>query len=200
MLQFDKNWNPVRKTCTKAATLFSEPNGILVDTDYIYVCSNKNDHICVLDHSLTVCYTIRLSFSPIDITKFDGKFFVSTNAAIVMLDDVNFSAKTLRELKFDKMTRNGSELVLFRRCELRGICASDKYLYVTEKHRCGRLLCLEFHNNHLKYISEIPNCAPNAVAYSDGSVYYSQGVYEEKFCIMKVTGQQSLTETKIMDV
>ena len=203
VVKFDKDWNPVQISSIDCCPLFSEPNGILVDSEseYIFVCSHKKKHICVLDRNLNLRYTLRLSFNPIDIEKYDGKYFVTTESAIFIIDDVNFQKKSFTEQKLETMVdKHGKYLPFKESCELRGICTGNGLLYVTEKDISGRLLCLEFHGGQLRYINAIQKCAPNAIAHFNGLVYYSQGVYEGEFCIMKVTGKKSLKDTKCFDV
>lgn len=200
ILKFDADLNPLRKTCIESAELFREPFGIFVDEEYIYVCSSRENHICVLDSSLKVCYLLKLSFSPTDITKFDGKYFVTTKSTVVMIDDVNFTTRTFRETKFQTMTRRLGKPVSFKNCELRGICASEEHLYVTEKCALGRLLRLKFYGGQLKYIDAVQNCTPpNAVTYNNGAVYYSRGVWGMEFSIMKVMDNNSFRDTKLFD-
>ena len=201
VLKFDKEWNPMQKTSNDIAPLFSEPNGILVDVKYVFVCSNKRRHICVLDHDLNLHYLLRLTFHPLDITKFQGKYFVTTESAIFIISDLNFQTKSFTETEFTSMIKASGELAYFKQsCELRGICASDQYLYATEKEESGRLLCFQFHNNQLRYMDEISNCAPNAIAYYDTTVYFSKGVYEKEFSIRKTGDKPPLTDTKLFDV
>ena len=187
VLKFDGEFNPMLKTSDKCDTILNDSFGILVETSYIFVCANRIKEICIFTHGLDLLYKINgINFSPIDITKIGKKYFVSTSGAILLIDlDIDKESVDFQPFK---CFSNGSNTEGFKpNLELRGICARDQYLYVSEKHKNGRLMCLEFTGRELRYIDAIPNCAPNAVCHHNRKIYYSEGVFNGKFDIVEVT-------------
>ena len=73
--------------------------------------------------------------------------------------------------------------------ELRGICASDKYIYVIE--RAKHVLCLEYVSDEmggtLQHIDQVSDCSPYAIAHCDGKIYCSRSKDGDEFYIAEVT-------------
>ena len=197
VLKFDENFDPMRKTCDKCNTIFIDSFGIIVEADHILVCAKRNNQICVLNHDLDLLCNIKLLriHDPMDITKIDENYFVSTKGAILRINfDIEKESVDVVEYKSFK---KGSLNEDFKDdLELRGICARGEYLYVSEQHESGRLLCLKFANEELKYVDAIPECAPNAVTKHQNKVYFSQGVYGGKFSIVEVTHKRDMEVTE----
>ena len=210
VIKFDKNWNPLRKTNRLATELLDAPYGIYVERLHIFVCAK--DKICILDNNLKICYTFKLQLCPIDITKFKGSYFVTSKSAIMVID-IDLSKLKFTKKVFDSIIMPGRSTETFNKdCDLRGICATDKYLYVTEKGPSGRLLCLDYDEGKLRFIAAdescakhcsqscSKNCSPVVVAEYKGKIYYSQGTHERKYHIVRVTHGAHLESKKIFDV
>ena len=83
--------------------------------------------------------------------------------------------------------------------------------YVIQCGRSGRFLCLKYHKNNIECVYADENCirlcskdcheqcSPVALAYNAGKVYYSQGYYEKKFHIVKVTHGKTFEIIKLFD-
>ena len=78
VIKFDNNGNPMRKTHQLASETTDTSYGLYLDENVvedikernIYLCSK--DKICILDEQLTILYSLKLKFCPLDITKFGG--------------------------------------------------------------------------------------------------------------------------------
>ena len=196
VLKFDENFNPMQKTSDKCDTI-NDSFGILVEANRILVCAKRDNQICILNHNLDLLCKIKPRthdpiHDPLDITKIDENYFVSTKGAILR---INFDIKKMSVVVVEyKSFKNGSKNENFKHnIELRGICARGEYLYVSEKH--GRLLCLKFANDELKYVDAIPKCDPNAVTEHQNKIYFSQGEYGRNFSIVEVTHEQDMKVT-----
>ena len=220
MIKFDNNWNPLRKTHHLASETTDTSYGLYLDENVvegikernIYLCSK--DKICILDEKLTIFYSLNLKFCPLDITKFGGRMFVTAKSAIYIMD-INLSQKSYKcTMYYDHMMMPDGNAEPFKdTVELRGICSSAKYLYVTEKGPNGRLLCLEFSKDKLLYVDAeknctkhcseecSPDCSPIVVVHHRGNIYYSQGTRGRKYHIIKVTHEPwtTLTSKRIFD-
>ena len=197
VLKFDDNFNPMQKTCDKCNTIFINAFGILVEADRILVCAKRKNQICVLNHDLDLLCNIKLKIhDPIDITKIGENYLVSTKGAILRIN-FDIEKRSVNVVKY-KSFKNGNENEDFKDdLELRGICAKGEYLYVSEQHESGRLLCLKFVNEELKYVDAIPKCAPNAVTEHRNKVYFSKGVFGRNFSIVEITHEeQDMKETE----
>ena len=210
VLKFDSKWNPVCRTSrrsTKNGLVLSEPYGIYINGEYVFVCARRSKKICIFDHELNLRYSIKhrhLESGPIDITFFDGKFFVAIKSAIIVLE-IDFESKTYKISKKSRILVDNKPEPFNAELELRGIAtsdqASDQYLYVTETS--GRLLCLLYDpkNCQLVYIDSIPQCSPVVVVYDAGCVYYSRRKNKEgRFAISKVIHDSSTNEMTYEDI
>ena len=205
VLKFDSMWNPVRRTsrgCTKDGFVLSEPYGIYVHGEYVFVCARRNQKICIFDHELNLRYSIKhhhLESGPIDITFFDGKFFVTINSAIIVLE-IDFESKVYKISKKSRFLVENKPEPFNEELELRGITASDQYLYVTENG--GRLLCLWYHpkNCQLLYIHSIPRCSPLVVVCDARQVYYSRRTIEGRFAISRASYDSLRNEMTSEDI
>ena len=190
VLKFNSNWTLLRRTShnsTQNGMVLNGPFGIYVNEKYVFVCARRNSKICIFDHELNLCYRIKhrnIESGPIDITFFEGKFFVVIKNAIVVFE-IDFESKNYKVVKITKFYNDHKPEPFNAELELRGITASDQYLYVTETS--GRLLCLLYHDHKLIYISSIPNCSPVVVVHNAGSIYYSRRTSEGKFALASVT-------------
>ena len=186
--KFDDRFTALRKTCSKSRVI-REPFGILVTTDYVSVCANRENRICVLNHNLDLVFDIKqrgLIIDPSDITELDGTFFVTTYAAIVAID-INFQTRSFKARKIKKMMIDGAKPECFSDDkELRGICAHHQHLYVAEYK--GRILCLRYDvSGHLHYVDSIKDCSPLVVACHSGTVYFSRSTPKNESYIAKIT-------------
>ncbi|CAI8042478.1 hypothetical protein GBAR_LOCUS23575 [Geodia barretti] len=206
VLKFDSKWNPVSRTSrrsTKNGLVLSEPYGIYINGEYVFVCARRSKKICIFDHELNLRYSIKhhhLESGPIDITFFDGKFFVTIKSAIIVLE-IDFERKTYKICKKSGILMDNKPEPFNAGLELRGIAASDKYLYVTETG--GRLLCLWYHptNYQLVYTDSIPQCSPVVVVYDAGCVYYSRRKNKKgRFAISRVVHDSSMNKMTYEDI
>ena len=123
VIQFDGDWKPLRKSNQNAMGLLCDPHGTYMDEDIqrIFVCSEKR--ICILKTDLTICNEFKLQPSPMFITKQKDKYFVATEAAIIIitidLDNLKFEGQICSSI----IMTNGENL--FKHNQLRGICASN---------------------------------------------------------------------------
>ena len=210
VIKFDSNWKPLRITTQDAIGFLYDPHSIFIDDkeDKIFICSESK--ICILNKELKIFNTLELQPSPLFITKFGDKYFVTTKAAIIVItidfDNSTFEGHVHRSIIMDwgKRERFNTKLCL------RGICVSNNLLYVIEFGYSGRLLCLKTSNNNLKCVYAYKNspgycsascsdqCSPVALTCHDGKVYYSQGYYETKFHILEHNCQEKKS-TKLFD-
>ena len=205
VLKFDSMWNPLRRTSHKSTIngpVLSEPYGIYVNGEYVFVCAHRNKKICIFDHELNLCYSIKhrhLESGPTDITYFDGKFFVTIKSAIIVLK-IDFERKTYKISKKSRFFVDNKPEPFNAELELRGIAASDQYLYVTETS--GRLLCLSYHpkNYQLVYMGSIPPCSPIVVVCDAQRVYFSRRTPEGGSAISIVSPDSSRNEMTYDDV
>ena len=199
VLKFDKDWNPLRKSNPLGCSYLIEPRGIVVDNGNILVCSKNK--VIILDTTLKICYELELPLhSLIDITKFKGKYFLTTERAIIAIS-IDYS-----EFKFEVQPKT---VELTSGCKLRGICSSKHHLYATETGDGGRLLCFKHQNDKLinvhaenkcsKFCSKhkYTDCTPVALAYHDDKVYYSQGRHEVEFYIVQLADGENFESKKL---
>ena len=202
VLKFDSKWTPVRRTSSRSTahgTVLTEPFGILVTEEYVFVCAYRNHQICIFNHCLSLCYRIKhncLLSGPTDITFFREKYFVTIKSAIVVFG-IDFNTKRFTTKMIDSIYISNDEPEQFNPdLELRSICASDQYLYVAEGGGVGRLLCVQYDSEHnrLVYIDSISHCSPVVVVHDAGKVYYSQRTSDGSFSISKVIHNSSTNE------
>ena len=210
VLKFDKDWNPLRKSHREGSRLLYEPSGIVVDKGNIFVFSK--DKICILDTTLKIFHVLKLplrSIKCIGITKFEEKYFITTENAIIVIsiNELNFEGQLFEHVimpdgKIEKLTN------------LRAICSSEKYLYATKIGNGGCLLCLEYCRDNLKCVhtenkctqfcstkhQNPADCSPVALAYHDGKVYYSQGCTEGKYYVVQLTHGETIESKKLFEV
>ena len=207
VLKFDKELNPVRKTNKTCAEHFGMAYGILVTDEHVFVCARGNQKVCILDLDLNLQYLLKLDFNPIGITKLNDKYFVTTKAAIGILDldieNMKFRVKMKTVLSTEQIKRG---------IALRGICSDNQYLYVTERDdkNGGRVLCLHYQENQLilKYVCrnscqdcKSKKCCPIVIAHHNGTIIYSQGSWERKFHILRLAYDgTTATSELIIDV
>ena len=184
---------------------------ILVTDEHVFVCACANQKVCILDLNLNLRYFLNLSFEPIGITKLNDKYFVTTRAAIGILDidieNMKFRVKNCGEMKTGLNTKQ------FKRgIALRGICSDNQYLYVTERDQPngGRILCLNYQENQfiLKYFCrnscqdcKSKKCCPIVIVHHNDTIIYSQGSWESKFHILTLAYDgRTATSEPIIDV
>ena len=212
VIKFDGDWKPLRKSNQKAMGLLYDPHGIFIDEDIqrIFVCSKNR--ICILNTDLTICYKFMIKPSPMFITKHKDKYFVATEAAIIIITIDLHNLKFEGQICSSIIMPNGENIFKVREdLTLRGIYASKNYLYVIQFGGSGRFLCLKYHKNNIECVYADENCtrfcskdcdeqcSPVALTYHDGKIYYSQGYYEKKFHIVQVTHGKTFESTKLFD-
>ena len=183
ILKFDSEFNLIYKTCS-----ISEPFGILVRNNRVYICDNRKNKITILNDSLDLCFDIKrtdLLIDPTDITELDGTLFVTTYTAIVAID-VDFDTKSFEARKIKKMVKDGKMESFNEDNELRGICADSEYLYVTESK--GRLLRLKYdrESGQLNFTGELKDCSPVVVACHNEVIYFSRIAQDGRCYISKL--------------
>ena len=194
MLKFDWNWKLRQMThTTDAGTLLNSPYGILVTGSNIFVCDNGNNRICIFGHTLNFVRGIPCKNLPTDIVFLKKKYFVTTKDSIVILDR-HFK----QEARICSMTsQNGNEEFDVEK-GLRGICASSKYLFVTERY--GRILCLEYAQNPIKLIlvHQLPDCLPVVIAHHNERIFYSRSVNSnmDEYTIAEITISDNRLKSK----
>ena len=144
VLKCDGDWNIERKT---DSNFLNDSYGIHVDENNVFVCSAMDNGVHVLDLELNPLFFIPDIEKPMDITLFEGLYFVTSrqqrSGAIVILDIDFCNQKYTSAL----ITNAGGYHFGER---IRGICANDEYLYVTERghphhpQQGGRILCLKY--------------------------------------------------------
>ena len=211
VLKFDEDLNPVRKTNKSCAEHFGVAYGILVTDEHVFVCARANQKVCILDLNLNLRYFLNLSFEPIGITKLNDKYFVTTKAAIGILD-LNIKNMKFREKNCGKMKTGLSTEQFKPGIALRGICSDNQYLYVTERDQSngGRILCLHYQGNQLilNYfyptscrVCQSEKCCPIVIVHHNGTIIYSQGSWERKFHIRRLAYDgTTATSELIIDV
>ena len=211
VLKFDNELNPVKKTSSQCGEYFGEAFGMLVTSEYVFVCAHVKQKICILDLDLTLHHLLEVEFNPIGITKLHNKYFVATRGAIQVMD-INFDEKNFKVKKYEKMKSDGKMDNFIPKVELRGICADDNYLYVTERDESsgGRILCLDFDEKDfiLKYFHKNccadcteNKCCPIAIAHHNDMILYSQGSYAHKFHLLRLKYDgATVTSEKLIDV
>ena len=195
VLKFDWNWNHRQTTSkTVGGTLFNSPYGILVTGSNIFVCDTGNNRICIFDHTLNFVGDISCNNLPTtDIAFFKDKYFVITKDSIVILDK-DFK----QEERICSMTSQNGDKKFDVEKGLRGICASSKYLFVTERY--GRILCLEYAQNPIKLIlvHQLPDCFPIVIAHHNERIFYSRSVNSEmnEYTIAEITISDNCLKSK----
>ena len=212
----------MKRSSDTCGEYFGEAFGMLVTLNNVLVCSSeRNTQISVLDLNLEFCWNLELDFGPISITKFQNHFIVTSKTAITVID-IDFANKTFKIIALFESFIKGEDTVPFKQnvaLRLRSICASDKYLYVTQEEKKGPgqpMLCLEYDEERCKlnYVCEVSDfqerncnesndrCGPIVVCYNNNTIFYSQGSYGEKFHIVKATHNpgETIKSTKMFDV
>ena len=185
VVKFDEKLNPVRKTSSSCGKYFGVAYGILVTPEYVFVCARLNQKICILNLDLKLMYCLKVDFNPIGIANLHNKYFVLARGAIGVME-INFEQEKFEIKKYENNVKSDGKAEYFKlRVEFRGICADDKYLYVTERDYLtgGRVLCLDFDGKEfiLKYFLQnsckdcTQNCSPIVIAQNKGTIIYSQG-------------------------
>ena len=192
--------NAVQETGVKASEYLGIAYQLLVISEHVLVCSKDKKKICIFDSSLNLCFFINLSFEPLGITTLNGKCFITGIGTIGVIDI------RIKDKKFKKATFE--DVIGQKNIFLRGICASNQYLLVTEKdEKFPRLLLLEFINEKFELVDEMndfpKHCSneekkfvPIVVKHCNGTNYYSQGCYEEDFHIVTVVATTNFKKPK----
>ena len=132
VLKYSSNWMPLRKI-----SMFNDPYGILAHGEIVLVCDTKNHRVCVLDDELNHLFDIPDIQEPMGIAVYKDKYFVTSRqkdyGSIVILD-INVKNRVYEYCTCLVKKKFGRTI--------RGICATEKYLYITELE--GRILCLEY--------------------------------------------------------
>ncbi|CAI8043748.1 hypothetical protein GBAR_LOCUS24275 [Geodia barretti] len=219
VVKLNRNLNHVGKeTSDKCGEYFGEAFGMLVTSDNVLVCSERNEQICVLNLNLEFCYNLELKLGPVGIATFQNHYIVTAKATIGIID-IDFDKKALKRVDvFESMTKEGVSTPFNQSIIFRGVCCSDKYIYVTQKQQHGPglpMLCLQFDEktHKLNYICEVTDfsrncdelierCGPVVPFYHNNTIFYSQGSYGIKFHIMKATHNpgEPIASNKMFDV
>jgi hypothetical protein len=192
ILKFDKDWNLLRQNFLKTPAACIEPYGILVTSQYVFVCAHQKQQIWILNHTLDLLYklSLPLNFSPTDITILDNTYFVTTKSAIVMIN-IDFNEGSFARTSMTVENINPES-------ELRGICVKNQHLYVTEKGAPGRLLCFNFDGQLKRVAAYSVSEPPAAIAHHNGRVYYGQGNLDAKFSIQEITRRDQTLKTNVL--
>ena len=216
VVKLDRNFQIVKATREQYSVYLGEAFGMLVTSENVLVCSERHSLICVFDLNLGFCYNLPLRFHPIAIAKFQDHFIVISEATVSVID-IDFERKTLKVVT--NMSNVGS-VPLNPGVVLRGLCCSDKYIYVTKKARHESpglpILCLQYDKIRftLNYVCEADDfplncdsecskcCGPVVLYCHKNKIFYSQGCYGEKFHVVEATHNpgEPITSKKLFDV
>ena len=207
VFKLDKNLNPFRVTNSGSSEHFETAYELLVTEYYVLVCSAKK--ICILNLNLDHKFNLNLDFVPYGITFLHGKYFITGDKIIAAIDMDLENSNNFKIMKWKRMKRNNGNENFQQKSRFRGICASDKYLLVTEVNKTDsnyrRLLCLQFIDNQLRCVAVKRGfsehcsdvlCSPVVVAHYKGeNYYYSQGYFDGEFHIVRVTKENNTLKT-----
>ena len=214
VFKLDEDLNRVRMSCDESSQYLGLAYQLLVTSKNLLVCSKDKCNICIFDLELTLLFNINLKFIPLGITVLNNNtYFVSAKGKIGVMDiDIQEQECKISKIIIQKGMKVNDDVEVFNKeSEFRGICTSNKCLLVTEVNKTDsnyrRLLYLEFIGNQLKRVavekdfskhcSEVCNkekCSPVVVAHCNGVDYFSQGYFNGKFHVVRVT----LTKKHIM--
>lgn len=176
IVKFDNDLNAVCMTSSYDRTTFSRPFGILVTDQYVFACDSTEKQICIFDRNLNLSFKIKhnLLRFPTDITAFNGKYFVTSKDEIVIID-IDFKKRKFKAHIINKMILTKRDIAKSFK-SVRGICASQHYIYVTE--RAGRVLCLEYNAQRvqLNYVAHLTDIFPAVIAHHDGTTVCSKSI------------------------
>ena len=223
VVKLDKQYfKEEKKSSDTCGNHFGEAFGMLVTSDNVLVCSERKTQICVLDFDLKICYNLKIGFGPISIAKFRNHFIVTSKTTIAVID-IDFAEGTFNIIaKLEGFIKDKNTVCFKQDVELRSICASDRYIYVTQNDDDVDapglpMLCFEYDEKQCKlnYVCEVRNfqekncnkcsetCGPVVViCHNNNTIFYSQGSYEKKFHIVKATHNpgEPIKSTKMFDV
>ena len=207
------NMKPVRKTHHESSNHLQEAYQLIVvpKYEYVLVCSNKKRKICIFDYDLKLCFYLTLNFQPNGIAILHDRYFVVGKGTVATIN-IDFESKKYYTMEWKQMKVGGDFESFQEQANLRGICASNDYLLVTEvnENSSGRLLCLQVTDDQLECVA-IKNkfsehcidgctegCSPVVVTHSNGADYYSQGYFNKNFHIVKVAQTNPTIETEVV--
>ena len=228
IVKFDMHLNAVCAAKSNDQTNYNRAFGILV-TDQVFVCDSTDKQIRIFDLNLKIKCIIKdrnLLRFPTDITTFEGKYFVSSEDEIIIID-IDFNKQKFKAHTVHKMTMNGQDNIITKcfnsvrgilcasqdntNCfnSVRGICASQDYLYVTE--RFGRVLCLKYkaHQVQLNSVAQLTGVLPIVIAHHAGKIVCSKGMYSgtcrsntepDRFCISWIIHNPRAREMRCEDI
>ena len=218
VVKLNRNLKCEKETSDDCGKDFGEAFGMLVTSENVLVCSERNEHVSVLNLNLDFCYNLELKFGPIGIATFQNHYVVTAKATIGIID-IDFDKKALKRVDvFESMTKGEVSIPFKENIIFRGVCCSDKYIYVTQKQKNGPglpMLCLQFDEkkHKLNYVCEVTDysrncdelierCGPVVPFYHNNTIFYSQGSYGIKFHIMKATHNpgEPIASNKMFDV
>ena len=201
VVKFDKEGKFQLCTATHMDdTIFNKPYGILLTQEYIFVCDQAQNRICIFNRELNLLSMIeneepeKYLSQPTDIA-FDGSsncYFV-TNIDAIAVFDIDFANNCFRVKRITKMSTSEDYKSDRKFQNLRGICIHNDYLYVVHRH-C-RILCLKYQKNPMKFtlVGEIANVSPMVIAQCEGDIYYSRKIDDENYKIVKITHDDFVT-------
>ena len=210
LLKFNNEWKALKRTSNEAARLVAQSYELFVEEERLFLCSENR--ICILNTNLDVQRTLCLgSYNATDITKFNGQYFVTTDMEIIVFrgtDIENSKFKAYAHKSF--LMPDGRHEKFKTLCKLRGICTSEKKLYVTECGMSGSLLCLNYQNDRLTFTHKIKDseicyedcakeCSPVVLYYCDAKIYYSKGFPNANCHIVQVREGET-NATRLFDV
>ena len=223
VLKLNNIFKIVKQTEGKDAEYFSEAKGMIVTSEFVLVAADKFDRICVFDLHLVLKYNLKLRSikGPIAIATFQNRYIVTTKGSIGMFDIDFKNEKVENETVFNFMHQDDQKIDFEPDIILRGICAIDNNIYVTqmdvsgEKHVCGLpIMCLQFDGERINYVCEDTNisrhctdectakCTSVVIFCHNKTLFYSQGSYDELYHIVKATHNpgKPIESKKMFDV
>ena len=223
MIKLKGNFEFVKTTTAICAKYFSEAKGMIVTSEFVLVCTEKFDQICVFDLQLDFQYNLKLSSikGPIAIATFQNRYIVTTKGSIGIFDIDFENRKVENETVFHFMHQDDQRIDFEPHIILRGICAIDNNIYVTQmdvsgnENACGLpIMCLQFDGERINYVCEDTNiskhctdecttkCTSVVIFCHNKTLFYSQGSYGELFHIVKATHNpgKPIESKKMFDV
>lgn len=223
VIKLNRNFVFLKTTKAKCAEHFSEAKGMIVTSKFVLVAVDKFDQICVFDLQLNFKYILKLRSirNPTAISTFQNRYLVTGKGSIGIID-IDFQNKKVKdEIVFNSIHCNDKIVDFDPDIMLRGICAIDNYIYVTQRNISGKenvrglpIMCLQFESQRLNYVCEdskitrhctekcTEKCGSIVIFRHNETIFYTQGSYGELFHIVKATHNpgKPIESTKMFDV
>ena len=202
---------------------FSEAKGMIVTSEFVIIPAYYRDQICVFDLQLNFQYNLKLRSirGPIAIATFQNRYVVTTKGSIGIFDIDFENRKVAEEIVFNCMHQDDQRIDFDPDIRLRGICAIDENIYVTQIDVSGKesasglpIMCLQFDGERINYVCEdtiiskhcndecTAQCTSTVIFCHNKTLFYSQGSYDKLYHIVKATHNpgKPIESTKMFDI